>query len=724
MGEVFLAWDNRLKRRVAIKRIRHDQGLDAVLRQRLLREARAAAGLSHPAVVQVHDLIEDAAGDCIVLEYVEGRTLAALLAEAGPLEPAAAVRLACEIAGGLAAAHAAGIVHRDLKPENVIVTPAGHAKILDFGLAHMCFRAADDAFVTQRGVLLGTFHTMSPEQASGDEVDARSDLFSLGVLLYEMLTGRSPFRGANPVETLNRVLSEEPPRVDAVRPGIPGRLGELVERLLAKEPAERPESAAEVVRELEAIAAHLASAAAPTQVADAGDLPTIVDIPRLAASRPVPSSKPPGSAADLSIPGHPWNGKRKIAAAILVTAILVSVLYLGVLSVIGQREAPAATAPLRVLVLQPHVNGRDERLRLAASAVRDASLRTLGSFEGVKAVYQIRPVGAPTTLREKAQAAAAQELLVAVLNEEGSRVEITLTRQAIDGRYLWDKTIDVSSQDGDLLNLAKAMDQRLRQGYKGHHLRPGSHPLQVRPEDYTTFLVISQKFNEDGEVPSRDDLDRLQAVVRMSPLFLDARLLAAESLLSRFQSTHKKPDLDQALELVRGAFDLAGRDHRPFVTRFRIEMAQDDTSAAAEDLKQIRRLIHDDPQVLVLQADFAEHKGHLDEAIGDLKRAVETAPAWQDLNHLAYLEARTGRIRDANRHLQQILDSSPGNIYALDSLAKIELLYGDLQEAERRYRDLASRPKPERAHFTNLGNTLYLQGRYAEAIEELKKALE
>jgi serine/threonine-protein kinase len=210
MGEVFLAWDTRLRRRVAIKRVRSDRGIAAPSRQRLLREARAVAGLSHPAIVQVHDLIEDEAGDCIVLEYVKGETLAATLA-GGALEPARAVRLTHEIAEGLAAAHAMGIVHRDLKPENVIVTPAGHAKILDFGLARLQTRTVDDTQLTQDGMLLGTFHMMSPEQATCGELDERSDLFSLGIMMYEMLTGLSPFRGATPQETLRRVLSENPP---------------------------------------------------------------------------------------------------------------------------------------------------------------------------------------------------------------------------------------------------------------------------------------------------------------------------------------------------------------------------------------------------------------------------------------------------------------------------------------------------------------------------------
>ncbi|HEY4564979.1 MAG TPA: protein kinase, partial [Thermoanaerobaculia bacterium] len=664
--------------------------------------------------------IEDPAGDCLVLEYVEGRTLAATLATAGALEPAAAVRLAGEIAGGLAAAHRAGIVHRDLKPENVIVTPAGHAKILDFGLARMRVRAADDPFVTQHGVLLGTFHTMSPEQASGEEIDGRSDLFSLGVLLHETLTGRSPFRGGSPAETIGRVLFQEPPRVDAVRPDVPGRLGDLVERLLAKEPGERPESAAEVVRELEAIAAYLASTAT-TEVADAGDLPTVVDVPRLTASRPIPSSK--ASAADPSVPIHPGNGRRRRIAALLATAILGGVLPLVVRPLIGRiKGSPAATAPLRVLVLPPYVSGHDERLRLAASAVRDASLRALGSLEGVKAIPQAPSFGAPATLPEILQAAAAKEVLVAVLDAEGSRVKITLARRTANGRRLWDETIGASVADGDLFHLAQAVGKSLRQGYAGHPLRPGADSPKMRAEDYATFLAISQKFNESG-VPSQDDLDRLQAVVLQSPFFLDARILAANALLSRFQSTHKKADLDQALALVPGAFDLAQRDPRPLFTRFRIELAQDDTKTAESDLQQIESLLHGDPEVLVLRSNLEERKGRLDEATGDLKRAVDTAPTWQDLSRLADLEARTGHLADARNHLQQILESSPGNIYALDSLAKIELLYGNLQAAEQRYRDLVSRPHPERAHFANLGNALFLQRRYDEAIVELEKAL-
>src|SRR5947209_1747639 len=192
MGEVFLAWDDRLRRKVAIKRLRGDAETSPALRQRLLREARAAASLSHSAIVQVYDLIADDEGDCIVMEYVEGRTLGSRLSD-GPLPLDFAVRLAREIADALAAAHIAGIVHRDLKADNVIVTPSGHARVLDFGLARRLSGATDEVILTQHGFILGTCHAMSPEQAAGGKVDARSDLFPLGILLHHMLTGVSPF---------------------------------------------------------------------------------------------------------------------------------------------------------------------------------------------------------------------------------------------------------------------------------------------------------------------------------------------------------------------------------------------------------------------------------------------------------------------------------------------------------------------------------------------------
>ncbi len=252
MGAVWRAWDERLERWVALKQIR----ADAVLRhgrERLRREARAAARLNHPSIVHVYDILEGTDGDWIVMELVEGKTVRRLLDEERAFAPARAVKLCREIAEGLAEAHAHGILHRDLKASNVIVAPSGRAKILDFGLAKEIPRegvpgSGMDLTLSVPGNILGTCYAMSPEQALGQTLDERSDLFSLGSLLYEMLTGKVPFWAENNVLSLARVLKHRPPPLE---PPVPPQVCLLVERLLQKEPWDRPKSAAEVLAVLE-----------------------------------------------------------------------------------------------------------------------------------------------------------------------------------------------------------------------------------------------------------------------------------------------------------------------------------------------------------------------------------------------------------------------------------------------------------------------------------------
>ncbi len=721
MGEVFLAWDTRLRRRVAIKRIRLDQGLNPAMRQRLLREARAVAGLSHPAVVQIHDLIEDPTGDCIVLEYVEGRTLAAALSEAGRLEPVAAVRLAREIAEGLAAAHAAGIVHRDLKAENVIVTPAGRAKILDFGLAQMSVRATDDHLVTQHGILLGTFHMMSPEQASGEETDERSDLFSLGILLYEMLTGRSPFRGSHPTETIRRVLSENPPRVDVVRPGLPARLGDLVERLLAKEPAARPGSAAEVVRELEAVAAALVSSDSPTLVASVSDLPTVVEVPRPAISQPVaPHPGAPASTAGMSVLRR--HHVREIAVAVLLLAAIVGAgfLFLRWRSGPGERRA-AAAKPIRVVVSRPEVTGDGDRLRLAASGALTASLSTLGTLEGIAPVDPSQIAGSPKSAIEMIRAAAADEVLIATLESAGSLGRITLRRIGASGQVLWTDTFDAPIEAQDLRVLADAIGIRLRRGFPGHTPRPGTLVLDARNEDYASFLEIKQRV-DSGQALYQPELALLEPILAGSPRFLEARLLAALLCRTLFHSTREIAYLDRAFTLVKQAQALAPGDPRPLDAQFSLEMASGQTSAAEKTLAAIESFLPGDPIVLVRHAELAEQQGRTEAALADWRLAVERVPSWANLYFLADLEARTGHLDGARSHLAQILSMSPGNLWALEQRARIEMLFGDLQRAGGFYQDLIRRA-PQRTYFTNLGAVQVLQGRYEEAIAPFRQAL-
>ncbi|MES1245487.1 MAG: protein kinase [Acidobacteriota bacterium] len=257
MGEVWRAWDERLQRWVALKQIRADVTLRHG-RERLWREARSAARLNHPSIVHVYDILEGPDGDWIVMELVQGRTIRRLLEEEGLLSPDRSVKLCREIAEGLAEAHSQGILHRDLKASNVIVTASGRAKILDFGLAKEMPREgaaeSQDQTITVSGNILGTCYAMSPEQALGRALDERSDLFSLGSLLYEMLTGKAPFRAENAALSLARVVELKPPPVQRLQPAVPPEVCDLVAWLLQKEPGDRPRSASEVLEALEAAA--------------------------------------------------------------------------------------------------------------------------------------------------------------------------------------------------------------------------------------------------------------------------------------------------------------------------------------------------------------------------------------------------------------------------------------------------------------------------------------
>jgi serine/threonine-protein kinase len=256
MGEVFLAEDPVLRRGVAIKRIRPGFELDRTFRARLRREAQLVAHLSHRAIVQVFDLVTDDSTDYVVMEYVPGSNLHALVTRSRP--PIAEIlRMATEIADGLTHAHQHGVIHRDLKLENILIGGDHQPKIADFGIAHYVASAADDpasASLTGHGMAVGTSRAMSPEQAQGLEIDPRSDLFSLGVMLYELTTGRSPFAARSRSRTIQRVLGHRPVSPRAIDPVIPPGLSELIDQLLEKAPAQRPDSAAIVGERLRSLA--------------------------------------------------------------------------------------------------------------------------------------------------------------------------------------------------------------------------------------------------------------------------------------------------------------------------------------------------------------------------------------------------------------------------------------------------------------------------------------
>ncbi len=321
MSTVYRGTDLSLDRVVAVK-VAMDPLLerDPVYASRFKREARAAAGISNSGIVTVYDAGADGPTRYIVMEYVEGRDLAAILRDERPFDPPRAVRIAEQVADTLAAAHAAGIVHRDIKPGNIMVTPDGQVKVLDFGIA----RTTDGVNLTQTASVLGTAPYMSPEQAMGQPADARSDIYSLGCVLYEMLTGKPPFMGDLPAAVLHQHvrLAPKPPR--ALNPNVPPALDALVVQMLAKSPEDRPQTAAEVRDRLAALET---PTDATTPLAPAPPPPMrIVAQPPPPAPAPPPPTRPatPQKATPGRGPG-PWVVFTVIALLLLGGAVAYAV---------------------------------------------------------------------------------------------------------------------------------------------------------------------------------------------------------------------------------------------------------------------------------------------------------------------------------------------------------------------------------------------------------------
>jgi eukaryotic-like serine/threonine-protein kinase len=288
MADVWLAEDQELGRKVAIKMLHERYANDAQFVERFRREATHAAGLSHPNVVSIHDRGEAEGSYFIVMEYVEGRTLKELIVTRGPCPVPVAVSYVRQVLAALRYAHRNGIVHRDIKPHNVLVDHEGRVKVADFGIAR-----AGSSQMTEAGSIIGTAQYLSPEQARGAPVDESSDLYSTGIVLYELLTGEVPFTGETPVEIAMKHLSQIPEAPSTIRPEIPRDLDLVVLRALAKEPADRYRTAKEMDRDLELVGR---GEAVGTETEEAATM--VLRGESTAATAVAPPGRPPGYGGD------------------------------------------------------------------------------------------------------------------------------------------------------------------------------------------------------------------------------------------------------------------------------------------------------------------------------------------------------------------------------------------------------------------------------------------
>ena len=442
MGEVFLAEDARLKRRVAIKRVRSDV-LDPAAQRRLLIEARTAGQLDHPNICPIFEIGEDDQGPYIVMPFVDGEPLSIRMTEGGmPIDEAVAI--AIQMADALSAAHAQGILHRDIKPANVMIDRRGQARVMDFGLAKFASDPSARASgvetvsrLTASGGVVGTVAYMSPEQARGEAVDARSDLFSLGVVLYEMITGRRPFTGGTAADMTVGILTVDPPAAGRLRPEVPQELERILAKSLRKRKDERYQSAGDLRVDLEAVRASMRSAA---------------------RTGTAPEAEPgPVRTARLG----PRNRAQHVALAALLVVIAGALAgtFLWRRGAVAPGHEVARIQSIAVLPLENHSSSEDQEY--FADGMTEAlttELARIKSLHVLSRTSTFKYKGTTMRLPEIAAELGADAVVEGSVLRDRDKVRITA--QLIHGssdRHLW-----AESYDGDMADIM-ALQRRVAQ---------------------------------------------------------------------------------------------------------------------------------------------------------------------------------------------------------------------------------------------------------------------
>lgn len=682
MGTVYLAYDPELSRHVAIKGLGTGQATPE-RRERLRREARAAAALTHPNIAQIYDVITHQDQDFVVMEWVEGQTLADLVAS-GPLSPGEVARIGAQIARALAFAHRRGIIHRDVKCENVMITPEGAAKVLDFGLAQIQGLPQDQR-LTQEGLVVGTSRAMSPEQAMGKPLDHRSDIFSLGSLLYEAATGQPAFFGDTVLETMHKVARAEYVPLRERAPHLPRELAEVIERCLERDPDRRFQDASEVANLLAGVSQTLGTA----------------------YLEPVPRATLLARKASRHLP-------YAIAAVLVVSAVGAVALLRGWLG---------APKPVTVAVL-PVSGELPAEKPLVSTAVADALAGFLANLQGLHVVAgrEVRAVVRDGMgVREAARALGVHELVEAAISpgSEATTVRVQLSRlDGLSGRILWSQTLEEVSSNPLLLQ--ERIATALQDGFRQFRMR---RRVKTPPQEaLEAYLEVKKRL--DAGTPSRsyvEELALLEKAEAAAPDFVDALITHAsiERFLGGNLNDPKK--LQKAEELLERAAGV-GPDH-PEIPLRRAQLAQTrgEHEKAAHILRQLTRMRPGDPTAWRnLGAALAQLK-QKEESEKAFARALSLQPNIVTWDQLSSARADWGDLAGARQAAQEIFKRAPNHPLGLFRMGYVAALEGDFALCEKHFAQLYPQTHSLLDLF-NWGTCTFYLGNLSKALELYMKA--
>jgi serine/threonine protein kinase/Tfp pilus assembly protein PilF len=706
MGLVYKAEDLRLHRFVALKFLPDDAGCHGPSLSRLQQEAQAASALNHPNICTIYDIGEENGQSFIAMEFLEGATLQQLIAKS-PMPIASVLSLAIEIADGLQAAHSKGIIHCDIKPANIFVVNQ-HAKILDFGLARITrIQTADQAYpdastqpqdkrVTHSGTVKGTVAYMSPEQARGELLDARTDLFSFGAVLYEMLTGTLAFPGRTLASTFDAILNRDPSAPSGQVPTLPQRIDEIVSKALEKNRDLRYQSAGEMRNDLQRLLRELEGApstldAEMPEVQQPGEQPSSLSIA-------VPELAEPASDTVRTEPASAVAKTRASSLKVASVALLV-LLLLAATGVIGyhwksKKTGNAVAANSTSIAVLPFGNlssGKDEEY--FSDGLTDELIDDLAKVPGLKvagrsSAFQFK--GKNEDIREVGRKLGVSYVLEGTVRRDGDRVRITAELTKVDdGFQVWSETYDRQVKDIFAVQdeIAHATTAALRSRLLD--TAAAATPLQSHGTNTATYQAYLQGQYFYGRGQTQDDLNRALTYADQA-IKSDAQYAPAWALRAAVLNTMAQVgvvDNEQGFREARAdaerAIAIDPNLAAPYLALAIVQIFSDwNWDAAAASLKKAAQLEPGSAEVPRIQSYLARTLGHLDEAIALLQRAVTGDPLRANshtaLGHLYYL---AGRYSEAERSLQKTLELDPQATSVHSTRAMILLMQGQPKQA-------------------------------------------